>query len=90
MLSLTSGEDLKEIDNAQKAIAIRFEKSNEMIENCNAILVNHLNLIGGQLVWVLININTYYGSFFKYLFFAFVAEILCLFLAHIFWEILGF
>ena len=49
MLTVTSKEDLAEIDNAQKAIAIRFEKSNEMIQNCNAILANHLNLIGAQL-----------------------------------------
>ena len=37
-LTIVSGEDLAEIDRSQRDIAIRFEKSNEMLENCNAIM----------------------------------------------------
>ena len=37
-LELVSGEDLAEIDRSQREIAVRFEKSNEMLENCNAIM----------------------------------------------------
>ena len=48
-LELVSGEDLAEIDRSQREIAVRFEKSNEMLENCNAIMENHMAHIGPQL-----------------------------------------
>merc|ERR1711908_54263 len=48
-LTNVSGEDLAEIDRSQRDIAIRFEKSNEMLENCNAIMENHMAHIGPQL-----------------------------------------
>ena len=48
-LTLVSSEDLAEIDRAQRDIGMRFEKSNEMLENCNAIMANHMAHIGHQL-----------------------------------------
>ena len=48
-LTLVSSEDLAEIDRAQRDIGMRFEKSNEMLENCNAIMANHMSHIGHQL-----------------------------------------
>merc|ERR1711892_226058 len=48
-LTLVSSEDLAEIDRAQRDIGMRFEKSNEMLKNCNAIMANHMAHIGHQL-----------------------------------------
>jgi len=48
-MNLISEEDIGEIDKAQKEIGMRFEKSNEMIQNCNTIMNNHLQIIGPQL-----------------------------------------
>ena len=48
-LRLVSGEDLAEIDRAQREIAIRFEKSNEMLESCNVIMENHIAHLGVQI-----------------------------------------